>query len=103
MAKAGRRTKNERAYLAKVAEMGCIVCSDMRIPDSPAECHHPTGAGWGRRSSHFECIPLCPPHHRTGGYGIALHAGTKEWEKLYGTQAELVKRVQKELDVDRYR
>lgn len=29
-------------------------------------------------------------HHRTGGYGVAIHAGQKTWEKRYGTQRDLL-------------
>jgi hypothetical protein len=38
-----------------------------------------------------EAIPLCPNHHQNGGYGVALHAGQKEFEARYGTELELLK------------
>jgi hypothetical protein len=44
----------------------------------------------GQRASHFDAIGLCPTHHRTGGYGVAIHAGQKEWESRYGTELELL-------------
>lgn len=75
----------ERDYLSKVASLGCIICGGI------AEIHHiRTGQGMGKKSSNFEVIPLCPNHHRNGGYGIAFHAGKKAFEAKYGTQQELM-------------
>lgn len=74
-----------KRHLAAVAALGCIICRQ------PAECHHPRrGAGMGRKSSDFEVIPLCPRHHRLGGFGVAIHAGQKTWETKYGTEAALL-------------
>jgi hypothetical protein len=38
-------------------------------------------------------IPLCPNHHQNGGYGVALHAGQREWEKRYGSEEALLEQV----------
>ena len=84
-------TVSEKRYMARVAELGCIICG------GPAELHHPTGQGMWLRAKNTDVIPLCHPHHRTGGYGVAVHAGTKEWEKRYGTQWELVALVKEKL------
>lgn len=80
-------TKAEKEHLAAVASLGCIIC------ESPAEVHHITGAGMGLRSSHFETIPLCPFHHRHGGFGECVHNGTRSFERKYGTQHELLKQT----------
>lgn len=77
-----------------MAELGCLICG------APAEIHHPTGAGMGLRASHYDAIPLCPTHHRTGGYGVAIHAGQKAWEAKFGLQAELTAKVKKLLRRD---
>ena len=37
-------------------------------------------------------IPLCPEHHRTGGKGVAIHAGQKTWEAIFGTEEELIEK-----------
>lgn len=88
--------KAERAHLDKVARIGCIVCIRLGYGESPAEIHHPRkGAGMGQRASHYDAIPLCPSHHRTGGYGVAIHAGQKEFERLYGTEAALLDEVRR--------
>ena len=56
-------TKEERKHMDKVAQLGCYVCK------SPATLHHirnngKGNVGMGRRSSHFEVIPLCYEHHQ---------------------------------------
>lgn len=80
--------KAEKQHLSKVAELGCIICQ------MPAEIHHiRTGMGIGQRNSHFNVIPLCPHHHRTGGYPFAIHAGQKGFEEMFGTELELLERV----------
>ena len=76
-------TKDEKRYLSAVAELGCLVCRRMGYEGTPAEIHHKrAGTGAGRRSSHYDAIPLCPEHHRgkTGLHGL----GTKGFAKHYG-------------------
>jgi hypothetical protein len=73
---------------AEVAARGCIVCGGMGYLGTPAEVHHlRAGVGMGQRGT--RAIPLCPRHHRTGGYGVALHAGQREWESRYGSEVTL--------------
>lgn len=43
-----------------------------------------------QRATDFEVIPLCPTHHQTGGYGVALHAGQETFEEKYGTEGQLL-------------
>lgn len=88
-------TKAEKIHMSRVAELGCIICK------SPAELHHPrNGAGIGQRSSHFDVIPLCPIHHRIGGFGVAIHAGQKTFEANFGTEQELLAQTRKLLNAD---
>lgn len=78
----------ERQHLGKVAALGCIICR------MPAEIHHVrSGMGMGQRNTNFNVIPLCHKHHRTGGHGVALHAGKKTFEEKFGTELELLERV----------
>ncbi len=98
----GSASAEERRYLSRVAALGCIVCQVLGIQDSPAEIHHiRSGAGIGQRSSNLRVLPLCAPHHRIGGYGVAYHAGRKAWEKAFGTELELLARVYGLLGVER--
>lgn len=89
------KTKEEKKHLERVASIGCIVCRNEGRYNIPAEVHHiRNGAGMGRRNIHFETIPLCPAHHRTGGVGIAFHAAPRTFESLYGTERELLEQVE---------
>lgn len=87
----------EREHMDRVASLSCIVCGDMGYHGTPAEIHHI--AGHGVRASHFEVIPLCPIHHRNGGWGEAVHNGRRTWEANHGTERELLARVNRLLDV----
>ncbi len=94
-------TKAEKAHLSRLADLGCIACLEAFGYASPAEIHHlRAGQGAGQRASHFDAIPLCPPHHRTGGHGVAIHAGRKTWEKTFGTERELLAAVRRRLGIE---
>lgn len=91
-------TKAERQHLSRVAALGCRVCRNLGLGATPAAVHHiRTGQGL-KRASHYEVIPLCPTHHQLGGYGVAFHAGAREWQKRYGTELELLQQVREELE-----
>lgn len=89
-------TKKEKIYMSKVVAIGCIL-DNCRMP---AEVHHiRAGVGMGQRNSNFNILPLCPAHHRTGGFGVAIHAGQKTWEKKYGTELDLLNKVKLFIDI----
>lgn len=81
-------TKAQKARMAAIAELGCIICQ------SPAAIHH-TGTHMGGGRNHDCILPLCGFHHQTGGYGNAIHAGKKAWEDRFGTESELMQKVEK--------
>ena len=72
--------------------LGCIVCRQLGSPDTPAEFHH---IGDLADRSDFLGIPLCHEHHRTGGFGVAFHAGPKEWQRIYGSELKLLAETHK--------
>lgn len=79
-------------YLSKVADLGCLICRRQ------AEIHHVRfGQGMSQRASDYLVIPLCPAHHRTGGYGVAIHAGQKQFELQHGSELELLAQTIKEV------
>jgi hypothetical protein len=85
------KTMTEQRWLSDVASLGCVICRNAGYGESPAEVHHVRhGVGVGRRASHFDTIPLCPAHHRTGGYGVAFHAGKEAFELAFGTELALL-------------
>lgn len=90
-------TSSERAHLDAVARLGCIVCRSQG-DDTPAEIHHiRQGKGLSQRAGPFHVLPLCPAHHRTGGHGIAFHAGRRSWETRYGGEIEWLSQVAEQL------
>ncbi len=83
--------KEEKFHLSLVASFGCIACEILGFIGTPAEIHHiRDGYGQSQRASHFEVLPLCAHHHRTGGFGEAFHAGPKEWQNKFGNERELL-------------
>lgn len=91
MSKKRAANKAEREHMGRVSQLGCIICENPYTV-----IHHITTArGFGGRSSHYEVLPLCVPHHDGGVRGIAVHAGVKTWEEIYGTQKSLVEIVNK--------
>ena len=71
--------------------MGCIVCRRELYGYSIPEIHHlRNGAGMGQKSHWSRAIPLCHAHHRTGGHGVAFHAGAVAFAANYGSELELL-------------
>jgi len=88
-------TKNEKKRLNQIAELGCILCSEiLGFEGSPAELHHVRRYGTKRATSPI--LPLCPEHHR-GNDG--LHGlGIKGFERKYEISCErLLERVSEKL------
>lgn len=88
-------TKQERDWLDKLADVGCIVCRIHFDCFSPAEIHHIDGKT--KPDAHLNTIPLCYNHHREGvndSLYVSRHPFRKEFEKRYGKQSDLLKKVQ---------
>jgi len=87
--------KSEKIALNKIAELGCILCSEiLGIEGSAAELHHVRRFGAKRATS--DLLPLCPEHHRgnSGVHGL----GTKGFEVKWGvTYEKLLERVSQKL------
>ena len=93
-------TKAEQSHLNRVANIGCIVCRIHLNVFSPCHIHHIRhGMGMGQRNSNYNVIGLCPPHHQTGGHGVAFHAGKEAFEENFGTELELQERLNELLAV----
>jgi hypothetical protein len=55
----------DKRHLSRVAALGCIICRNGNLGDTPAEIHHiREGYGRGQRAPHTETLPLCPIHSR---------------------------------------
>ena len=93
MAKKKPPTKAESKHIEKVLSMGCIVCVNLELGETPAVPHHIGNGSTGMKASHYEIIPLCPIHHTQGGYGVAVHQGRVQWESNFGTEQELLEQT----------
>lgn len=89
-------TKNEKIALNKIAELGCILCSEvLGFEGTPAELHHVRRYGSVRATSPI--LPLCPEHHRNGN--DSLHRlGVRGFENKWQISCEkLLEAVDKRL------
>ncbi|QHA85718.1 Ref family recombination enhancement nuclease [Serratia rhizosphaerae] len=85
------KAKAEQQHLERVAVLGCCVCRNLKLGETPAEIHHcRSGAGTSVRACHFRTLPLYHIHHHIGGFGVAIHAGRCQWEAKFGTESELL-------------
>lgn len=92
------RRKSNPAHLAKVAALPCVACLKDGCITYGVECHHiRTGIGKGMKADDTQTLSLCAMHHRTGGLGVAFHAGPKTWQGIFGTEIELLETVMKML------
>ena len=73
-------TKEEKKHYAKIAQLGCSLCTHLGYGETPCEIHHIRRFGGKRKNA--EVIGLCPEHHRgnTGVHGL----GRKGFEARYG-------------------
>lgn len=84
-------TKAQREHMARTVEIGCVACLKRGYGKSPAEIHHARWTGQGR--DHDKVIPLCPIHHRHGGFDHGRHCDPAEFEKDFGSDQELLNEV----------
>jgi hypothetical protein len=103
MALKGRTpTVAEKEHMARVADVGCVVCRMKGLGRVPAEIHHIDGKT--KKGSHFKVLPLCFDHHRRGSdkEPISRHPYKKRFVEAYGTEEELLKRVQTYMSYEYY-
>ena len=95
-------TQDEKRYMADAASLGCIVCRMSWYGHTPAELHHPrSGQGMSQRASNRDVIPLCPAHHRGTMHPAvpSIHLDKAKFERLFGTESELVEFTKREVEV----
>ena len=91
-----RPNKIERERLKIISEMPCYACFQ-EGKEISSEVHHIRNhTGMGLRPSHFDTIPLCSGHHRINK--ISVHLGKREFVKRYGTEQEILKKVNREIE-----
>lgn len=93
-------TKAEKEHYRRLVDYGCIACRNEFNVYSEPEIHHiRSGMGTSQRADWKRTLPLCPPHHRIGRYGVAFHAGRKAWERKHGTEEDLLKQLRDDLNI----
>ncbi len=85
-------TAEEKVYWDRLAALGCIACmKDGRFNDH-VSIHHVDGRT--KPGCHMLVLPLCAPHHQRDDtdplHRVAVHPNKARFEKLYGTQEELM-------------
>ena len=91
-----RPNKQERERLKTISEMPCYACF-IDGKEVSSEVHHiRKHTGMGLRPSHFDTIPLCSGCNRTNK--ISVHLGKKEFVKRYGTEQEILEKVNREIE-----
>lgn len=93
-------TAEEDRHLARVAALGCVVCSEcLGIEGTPAIVHHLRTAQGKMRASHMDTLPVCPAHHQDSGEGIH-DMGRRQFAEKYGqSEVQLLHAVQRRLGV----
>lgn len=85
-------TRAEREWMDSICQIGCIACRIMGIAGTPGVPHHLLSGG--RRIGHLATICLCDPGHhqypQAGSKKIARHPTKAQFERAYGTEAELL-------------
>jgi hypothetical protein len=72
--------KSERAYMGRVAALGCFVCQHIGYGATPAQVHHIGNDGMALRGSHYLVAPLCPRHHDNHSKD-GIHGQRQEWKQ----------------------
>lgn len=85
-------TAEERRWMARVRDCGCIACLNEGIETPPEYTliHHIDGKT--KEGAHFLTLPLCDGHH-SPHYDTGLHHNLSEWQAIHGSQWELLEQV----------
>jgi hypothetical protein len=100
-------TKSDKSRMDKISHLPCMACVQEGCSQpNPTEVHHIVDKGYRRLSGgHQATIALCGWHHRgepimgdtmlhmRAYYGPSMFHHGKEFTKLYGTQRQLLARV----------
>ena len=96
-------TKADQKRFAALHRLGCICCLMLLDTHSDPDIHHLLSGG--KRKGNEYTIPLCPWHHRsvavgnmtnramTRAFGPSLADGSRTFDERWGTQHQLLERV----------
>lgn len=89
----------ERLWLSRSCELGCIVCLEFEGTYSPACPHHMDGKT--KPEAHLKTIPLCGLHHQGGADNASYtsrHPYKARFEQRYGSEQELLEKTRDRLE-----
>lgn len=82
-----RATTAEKAYMDRVAQIGCVLCHELgQQPTGRITLHHPReGQGGAQRSPNWLVIPLCEDCHQgdhNGFHGRRAMWKLARWDEM---------------------
>jgi hypothetical protein len=91
--------KVEKQFHDDLAQkVGCIACRINGIANHHVSIHHINGRT--KPGCHMQVLPLCAPHHQTGGQEApSIHPWRRRFEQKYGSQDELLAMCHAIIDV----
>lgn len=83
--------KDEKEFMDKICQIGCIVCRNLGFDTPHVSPHHLDGRS--KPGAHYKVIPLCGPHHQIPSPNhrwASRHGdGKAVFEKSYGKEIDL--------------
>ena len=95
-------TKTEREENERIVALGCWVCRKFLGVYTVPEIHHVRKLATSKKRKLSPKLPLCFNHHSPYGvYGVALHAGEKEFERKFGSVMGMLEEVNELLGIEK--
>ena len=94
--KARKPNKDEERWLRLIRQLGCIACivagriAPWTVPEDYTAIHHIDGTQ--KPGAHKKTLPLCPGCHQKNS--DARHVNKRKFEETYGTEVELLEKVE---------
>lgn len=89
------KTAADKKRFEALVKLGCICCRISARGYVYPQIHH-IETKMGKRKNHARTIPLCLNHHQSGHSSI--HGHRSYFEFFYGTESELLAKVNKLLE-----
>lgn len=92
-------TKAEAHFQQQVRDLGCIACLVSNGLHTECDIHHILSGGKRKKGESF-VLGLCFSHHRSelnNAQVVSRHHWKREFERRYGTEAELLERTKLEI------
>lgn len=89
-------TAEERRWMDKAGQVGCLACLQLGLHTPHVSLHHIDGRT--KDGAHLRTIPLCYAHHQGGegqGWFVSVHPWKRRFEEMFGTQEELLMECQR--------